>query len=192
MLTTAKISADKDRSHTAPKSPITDFRPCRLLPNRDEPIFCLDCPKPWGRIESMGLQRRHPAVRFIALLTAAVMPLCCCIVGTAAGTSCCTSVEIVQAPSCCSTSCCQEATSTEPVDQSCDDSLCSCCLKAPVNATNWTPPIDTIGTPLPAFDIMQRLVAATAEVLRERCGGNDPPPRLRDPDRLRGHVILQV
>ena len=140
----------------------------------------------------MGIRRRHPVSRFIALLTAAVMPLCCCIVSTAAGTSCCTSVEIVQAPSCCTTSCCQEAAPEEPVNQSCDDSLCSCCLKAPASATNWTPPVDTIGTPLPAFDIVQRTVPASAGVLRDRCEGNDPPPKPRDPDRLRGHVILQV
>ena len=140
----------------------------------------------------MFIGRRHPASRFIALLTAAVMPLCCCIVSSAAGTSCCTSVEIVQVESCCSTSCCQEAAPTEPVDQSCDDSLCSCCLKAPVSATNWTPPIDTIGTPLPAFTLVERMVPATAGPIWAQPRGTDPPPRPRDPDQLRGHVILQV
>ena len=131
-------------------------------------------------------------MRLIALLTAAVMPLCCCIVSTAAGTSCCSSVEIVQVESCCSTSCCQEAAPAEPVDQSCDESLCACCLKAPATATNWTPPVDTIGTPLPAFEIVARPAPATAVAFCERSGGADPPPSPCDPDRLRGQVILQV
>ena len=131
-------------------------------------------------------------MRLIALLTAAVMPLCCCIVSTAAGTSCCSPVETSTIESCCSTSCCEATPDSEPVEQPCDESLCACCLKAPANATNWTPPVDTIGTPLPAFDIVQRTVPATAGILRDRCGGNDPPPRPRDPDRLRDHVILQV
>ena len=141
----------------------------------------------------MSIRKRHPASRFIALLTAAVMPLCCCIVSTATGTSCCTTVEIVQPErSCCSTSSCQEAAPAEQSGQPCEDSLCSCCIKAPVSATNWTPPIDTIGTALPAFTLVERLEPATAGPIWGQPRGTDPPPRPRDPDQLRGHVILQV
>ena len=139
----------------------------------------------------MGIRRRHPVSRFIALLTAAVMPLCCCIVSTAAGTSCCTSVEIVQAPSCCTTSCCQEAAPEEPVNQSCDDSLCSCCLKAPASATNWTPPVDTIGTTLMTAEMTPDDLLPSFK-RTAALHGHHPPPQPEDSGPVRGQTILQV
>ncbi|MDG2201718.1 MAG: hypothetical protein P8K80_11130 [Phycisphaerales bacterium] len=142
----------------------------------------------------MATRRRHPAHRFIALLTAAVMPLCCCMVSAASGAACCGSAPVVQAPaSCCSSSCCQAAEEESTEDSnSCGDSNCSCCLKAPSTGTNWSPPIDTIGTPLPPFALVDMFDTTVGLGAVGQYGGTDPPPKPCDPDQLRGHVILQV
>ena len=141
----------------------------------------------------MGLQRQSLAQRFIALLTAAVMPLCCCVID--AGASCCTSHDeplVVEIASCCAGSQCQTADIEEPSEEApCSDTDCSCCLKAPASSFDWTPPVDTIGTDLPPY------MAGDLIDGYETSGGsqdawNDPPPKSGGMDLLRGHVILQV
>lgn len=142
----------------------------------------------------MSNRTRHPAHRFIALLTAAVMPLCCCMVSTASGSSCCGPEPIVEVErSCCDASNCEDDAAQESQESTpCSDGGCSCCLKAPSTGSNWSPPIDTIGTPLLSFTMVDPCDAAAEHQRSRGVGENDPPPNPRDPDQLRGHVILQV
>ncbi|MAB83087.1 MAG: hypothetical protein CMJ24_06585 [Phycisphaerae bacterium] len=128
------------------------------------------------------------------MLTAAVMPLCCCIVSTASGASCCAPVPVVEVErSSCEHACCESESVEESTDSShCAEAGCSCCLKALSIGSDWSPPVDTIGTPMPSFTLVD-MCDPSSDVRSERClHDTDPPPKPCDPDRLRGHVILQV
>jgi hypothetical protein len=140
----------------------------------------------------MALQRRGLTQRFIALLTAAAMPLCCCVIN--AGASCCApndETPIVEVQSCCSNQQCNSMDEEATTESPCSDSNCSCCLKAPANTIDWTPPVDTIGTALPPFALGEM---STAIDIEGCCTTpwDDPPPKSGGVDSLRGHVILQV
>ncbi len=137
--------------------------------------------------------RRGLTHRFIALLTAAAMPLCCCIVE--ASGSCCEPIEAtpIVETSCCSSQQCQTDQPQETTDESpCGDADCGCCLKAPVSSVDWTPPIDTIGTPLPPFSLADNSVANAETMGLNTNLWDEPPPKPGGVDSLRGHVILQV
>ena len=141
----------------------------------------------------MALRRRGLIHRFIALLIAAAMPLCCCVIN--AGGSCCMPVEdapIVEVASCCASEHCQTDQADVPTEQApCSDMDCRCCLKAPGQMTDWTPPVDTIGTDIPEYAL-----ATPSDPGRTgtwtTVAWHDPPPKPGGVDALRGLVILQV
>ncbi|MCH2134464.1 MAG: hypothetical protein MK116_12020 [Phycisphaerales bacterium] len=140
--------------------------------------------------------RRGLLHRLTAMILVVAMPLCCCIMNAAAGVSCCTPAEVVTevAPSCCSGSACHAEVDTEatPEPTPCGDSDCLCCLKAPSTTFDWTPPVDTIGTPMPPCTPITVSITDRVDTTPNRCGWADPPPRPDDPENLRGHVVLQV
>jgi len=122
------------------------------------------------------------------------MPMCCCVLNAAAFGSCCMPAETapVVTMSCCSgQTCSTEAESTPVESPPCQDSNCSCCLKAPVQAFDWTPPTDTIGS-------VSLLLAAEHDLLNQAMLSmphqqwEPPPPRLAISEDHRGLVILQV
>lgn len=165
---------------------------------KDEKKFALSCKECLPGYDGviMAHRRRGLAHRFIALLTAAAMPLCCCVLNAAAGSSCCSPVEAAQpvaVSSCCSSDLCEaDQTEDAPESSPCTDSSCFCCQKAPSTSSNWTPPVDTIGTPLPPFSLQADLVTTAGTGAWNGAGWGDPPPKSLGPDRLRGQVILQV
>ena len=141
----------------------------------------------------MALRRRGLIHRFIALLIAAAMPLCCCVIN--AGGSCCIPVEdapVVEVQSCCASEHCQTDRSNPPIEQApCDEMDCKCCLKAPANSTDWTPPVDTIGADLPEYALATACdPGGTGTWTTE--AWPDPPPNSGGVATLRGLVILQV
>lgn len=137
----------------------------------------------------MVLGRRHIADRMIALLMAAMMPLCCCAIGTASGQSCCDPIEILQAKASCCPGSCQVEPSMGSEEQ---PQPCSCCLKAPSTAPDWSPPVDTLGTPLTFFALGEQFKPTAGWQATGIPAGTDPPPGPCNPDQLRGQVILQV
>ena len=118
--------------------------------------------------------------------------VCCCVISTASGVSCCDPTEIVQVQASCGSSSCQAEKPMDSDEQPCGDTGCSCCLKAPSTTPDWSPPVDTIGTSLPPFALAEPLESAAGWQAPGVSGKTDPPPEPRDPDQLRGHVILQV
>lgn len=141
----------------------------------------------------MALQRQGLAQRVIALLIAAAMPLCCCVIN--AGSSCCTSADqtpVVEVASCCVGQHCQPAqTETTNDHVPCSDGDCNCCLKAPAQSTDWAPPVDTIGSDIPAFALDTQSASGITGTWASNAW-DDPPPKPGGADAIRGVVILQV
>ncbi|MDG2424194.1 MAG: hypothetical protein P8M22_09470 [Phycisphaerales bacterium] len=139
----------------------------------------------------MNRYRRGLFHRITALLLAVAMPLCCCMINSASGASCCDVEPIMEVASCCSSSHCQAAPEDNPPADPCVGITCQCCLKAPSNAFDWTPPVDTIGSPLDQslFSFEQD---AWLQIDADTIQWDDPPPVACSPGMLRGNVILQV
>ena len=143
----------------------------------------------------MSMTPRSRFHRSIAIIMVIAMPMCCCVLNAAAFGSCCIPAETapVVTMSCCSGQACSSEADSTPVESPpCQDSNCSCCLKAPVQAFEWTPPNDTIGsiTPLLVFQVTNLCCITSTPMADLR--RDYPPPRPAVPDGLDGHVILQV
>ena len=123
---------------------------------------------------------------------AAMMPLCCCAIGTASGQSCCNPVEIVQTVASGYPDSCQIEHPAGSEEKSCGDTPCSCCLKAPSTAPDWSPSVDTLGTPLAFLAVGQQFKPTAGWQAMGMPAGTDPPPGSGNPDQVRGQVILQV
>ncbi|MCH2152457.1 MAG: hypothetical protein MK089_03875 [Phycisphaerales bacterium] len=132
--------------------------------------------------------------RSIAMLMVIVMPMCCCILNAAAFGSCCGPEEAapVAVVSCCSSQPCDAEPAESPAEsQHCQDSNCDCCLRAPVQCFEWTPPTDTIGSISLQLSV-EPAVFNPATLATTHLHWEPPPPGPGMPAFLRGDVILQV
>ena len=144
----------------------------------------------------MSMKHQSRFHRFIAMLMVIAMPMCCCVLNAAAFGSCCGSVEDepVMTVSCCSSQQCdaESGTTDVPADsQSCQDSNCKCCLRAPVQSFDWTPPTDTIGS-ISYFHVVDHALLSQALLSMAHQQWEPPPPRVGISEDHRGLVILQV
>jgi hypothetical protein len=141
----------------------------------------------------MKMYKRHGFfTNMIAMVLALTMPLCCCIVNTASGsTDACSSIAVQekQAPSCCS----QQENGEEPEPCFGD---CGCIIKGTIFVQDWTPPVDLFGvdTPAPFFiETQNHLTSRWAtsfahgppKYFQHNLGFSGAPP-------IRGTLILEV
>ena len=142
------------------------------------------------------LYKRGILIRTIALVLACAMPLCCCVLNAVTGelNSGCSEIETA--------SCCLAVVSNhESPDQdkgeqeSCDGY--SCRIKGLVLDSNWTVPVDLIGSDIPLFLQEDNFCNATngsiasielppPELVKITTLGNSSAPSMR------GAVILEV
>ena len=130
--------------------------------------------------------------RFTALILVVAMPMCCCVLNVAAGSSCCDPSPKIERISCCSpVSCESEPAEATPVELPCVGDDCQCCLKAPSLVENWTPPVDSFGTDLmtPHWVVGQERSSQDRTAV---CHSSLPPPWPDDSGPVRGQTILQI
>ncbi len=120
----------------------------------------------------MRSSRHGLATRFIMLLLAAAMPLCCCVMRSMAEVP--PSNDAPGALSCCATPATCENGEQTPADDAPSGCNGYCCIKAPVTVDDWTPPIDLIGEPSDGLIEPALLTIESASVVTPR--PNRPPP----------------
>jgi hypothetical protein len=143
----------------------------------------------------MSIRRYSPGHRLITLLLVAVMPICCCVVKSFSGSACCGTASVeatVEVASCCMARDCDTEMPAESSEPASDASgRCGCCAKVTPTTLDWTPPVDTIGSPLLLIAFSGDLGEATTPSIRANRRPGVPKGH-PGPGLLRGTVILQV
>ncbi len=150
------------------------------------------------------MYKRHGILaNLVVMVLIFTMPLCCCIVKSASGStgSCCsTAVQEV------STSCCKQiqkpcsqnmnqGEEEESESEPCNGD-CRCTIKGTIYVQDWTPPVDLYGTDAPTPFFVNNTALAVEQVAITFANG---PPKY-DPHTLgfssappiRGTLILEV
>ena len=146
------------------------------------------------------IRRNGLILKTVAIVLACTMPICCCFFNTISGggSSCCSTEKTA--------SCCPQPSvewldellgpieQEQPIEESCGG---TCCVKGFVLTQNWTPPVDFIGSDLPAFLLQDAFVDSF--LLSTSSISMHPPPLIdinllgySNAAPLRGAVILQV
>jgi len=121
------------------------------------------------------------------------MPLCCCKLHIVGGCLEGAAAITQQSQSCCS-KCVSSDEDGEPADEDRSGRCTGCCTKFAGGSLDWSPPVDKIGTDLPAWSLPTDTLEAdevdAASTALARAGPVQRPPRLTSLVAMRCALVV--